>query len=190
METYFSYPVEDNPADDVAEGLMRGLIRDFRTAVADPDDYQARSNIMWTASLAENRIIKTGKTKDFQAHNMEHQLSAYTDCNHGEGLAVLHPAYYRHICKDGLRKFVRFAERVWGLDRENYESEEDFALAGVEELSSFIKEMGLPTTLRDLGFGKEEYGMLPEIAESCFISQGAFRPMTKEEILEIYKECW
>ncbi len=190
METYFSYPAEDNPADDVSEGLMRGLIRDFRAAVKDPADYQARSNIMWTASLAENRIIKTGKTKDFQAHNMEHQLSAYTDCNHGEGLAVLHPVYYKHICRDGLGKFVRFAERVWGLDRENYESEEDLALAGIEELASFIKENGLPTTLRELGFGKEEYEMLPEIAESCFISQGAFRPMTKEEILEIYKECW
>ena len=190
METYFSYPAEDNPADDVSEGLMRGLIRDFRAAVKDPADYQARSNIMWTASLAENRIIKTGKTKDFQAHNMEHQLSAYTDCNHGEGLAVLHPAYYRHICKDGLGKFVRFAERVWSLDRDNYDSDEDFALAGIEELSSFIKEMGLPTTLRELGFGKEEYNMLPEIAESCFISQGAFRPLTTEEILEIYKECW
>jgi alcohol dehydrogenase YqhD (iron-dependent ADH family) len=190
METYFSYPVEDNPADDVAEGLMRGLIRDFRVAVADPDDYQARSNIMWTASLAENRIIKTGKSKDFQAHNMEHQLSAFTDCNHGEGLAVLHPVYYRHIYKDGLGKFVRFAERVWGLGRDNYDSDEDLALAGIEELASLIKDTGLPTTLRELGFGKEEYEMLPEIAESCFISQGAFRQMTTEEILEIYKECW
>ena len=179
-----------NPADDVSEGLMRGLIRDFRTAVEDPDDYQARSNIMWTASLAENRIIKTGKTKDFQAHNMEHQLSAYTDCNHGEGLAVLHPAYYRHIYKDGLVKFVRFAERVWGLSRENYESDEAIALAGIEELASLIKEVGLPSTLRELGFGNEEREMLPEIAESCFISQGAFRPLTKEEILEIYEECW
>ena len=75
---------------------------------------------MWAASLAENRIIKTGKTKDFQAHNMEHQLSAYTDCNHGEGLAVLHPAYYRHICRDGEEKFAKFAERVWGLNPDDY----------------------------------------------------------------------
>jgi alcohol dehydrogenase YqhD (iron-dependent ADH family) len=169
---------------------MRGLIRDFRAAVKDPADYQARSNIMWAASLAENRIIKTGKTKDFQAHNMEHQLSAYTDCNHGEGLAVLHPVYYTHIYKDGLGKFVRFAERVWGKDRDDYDSDEALALAGIEELESFIKEMGLPSTLREIGFGKEEYKMLPEIAESCYISQGAFRPLTKGEILEIYEECW
>ena len=144
---------------------------------------------MWTASLAENRIIKTGKSKDFEAHNMEHQLSAYTDCNHGEGLAVLHPAYYRHIYKDGLPKFVAFAERVWGLSREDYGSDEELALAGIDALAAFIREMGLPTTLRDLGFGKEEAEMLPEIAESCFISGGAFRPLTNEEILEIYREC-
>lgn len=190
METYFSYPVEDNPADDVSEGLMRGLIRDFRAAVKDPEDMPARSNIMWTASLAENRIIKTGKSKDFQAHNMEHQLSAYTGCNHGEGLAVLHPVYYRHIYKDGLPKFVRFAERVWDLRRDDYESEEALALAGVIALQDFIREMGLPSTLRELGFGTYEKSLLPEIAESCFISQGALRPLTAGEILQIYEECF
>lgn len=190
METYFSWPVEDNSADDVSEGLMRGLVRDLRAAVADPEDMTARSNIMWTASLAENRIIKTGKSLDFQAHNMEHQLSAYTDCNHGEGLAVIHPAYYRHIYRDGLPKFVRFAERVWDLRRNDFDSDEALALAGIDALQSFIREMGLPMTLRDLGFGSEEKKILPEIADSCFISQGAFRPLTAGEILEIYEESW
>ena len=201
METYFSFPEEGNPADDISEGLMRGLIRDFRAALADPQDIQARSNIMWTASLAENRIIKTGKSKDFQAHNMEHQLSAYTNCNHGEGLAVLHPAYYRHICRDGLKKFNSFARNVWGLsekDAEEYRAnhgvdisdEEALALAGIDELGKFIHEAGLPGTLRELGFGEEERRLLPEIARSCFISGGAFRQMTSDEILEIYEECW
>ncbi|MBQ6315067.1 MAG: iron-containing alcohol dehydrogenase [Mogibacterium sp.] len=190
METYFSWPVEGNPADDISEGLMRGLIRDFRAALADPQDYQARSNIMWTASLAENRIIKTGKSKDFEAHNMEHQLSAYTNCNHGEGLAVLHPVYYRHIYKDGLGKFVSFAENVWGLRREDFGSDEELALAGIDALAELIREAGLPTTLRELGFGEAEKAMLPEIAKSCFVSGGAFRQLTQEEILEIYNECW
>lgn len=190
METYFSRPVEGNPADDTAEGLMRGLIRDFRAANADPLDLTARSNIMWCASLAENRIIKTGKSKDFQAHNMEHQLSAYTNCNHGEGLAVLHPVYYRHIYKDGLGKFVSFAENVWRLDRAEYDSDEAFALAGIEALADFIREMGLPTCLRELGFGDAEKAMLPEIADSCFISGGAFRKMDNAEVLAIYNECW
>jgi len=169
---------------------MRGLIRDMRAALKDPQDITARSNIMWTASLAENRIIKTGKTKDFQAHNMEHQLSAYTGCNHGEGLAVLHPAYYRHIYKDGLEKFVRFAENVWGLRREDYDNEQTLALAGIDALADFIREAGLPETLRELGFGDRERELLPEIAGSCFISGGSFRQMTHQEILEIYEECW
>lgn len=190
METYFSFPEEGNPADDVSEGLMRGLIRDFRKALEDPQDYQARSNIMWTASLAENRIIKTGKSKDFQAHNMEHQLSAYTNCNHGEGLAVLHPVYYRHIYKDGLAKFVSFAENVWGLDRSSYADDEAFALAGIDALAELIREAGLPANLRELGFTEADRALLPEIAESCFISGGAFRLMTADEILEIYEECW
>lgn len=201
METYFSYPLEENPADDVSEGLMRGLIRDFRAAIRNPQDIQARSNIMWAASLAENRIIKTGKSKDFQAHNMEHQLSAYTNCNHGEGLAVLHPVYYRHIYKSGLAKFVSFARNVWGIDEEAAEAfrlssggkmsdEEAFALAGIGALAEFIEEAGLPTTLRQLGFGEEERALLPEIAESCFISGGAFRQLTADEVLEIYNECW
>lgn len=190
METYFSYPLEGNPADDISEGLMKGLIRDFRAALADPQDIWARSNIMWTASLAENRIIKTGKTKDFQAHNMEHQLSAYTDCNHGEGLAVLHPVYYRHIYRDGLAKFVSFAENVWGLERKSYDSDEELALAGIDALADLIREAGLPTSLRELGFGEEEKALLPEIAGSCSISGGAFRMLDAAEILEIYEECW
>ena len=201
METYFSRPVCGNPADDVAEGLMRGLIRDFRAALEDPQDIQARSNIMWAASLAENRIIKTGKSLDFQAHNMEHQLSAYTDCNHGEGLAVLHPVYYRHIYKDGLPKFADWARNVWGItDAEALRSEgyaepgmsdeELLALAGIAALEELIQEAGLPSSLRELGFGDEEERLLPVIAESCFISGGAFRQLTADEILEIYEECW
>ncbi len=187
METYFSFPLYANPADDISEGLMRGLIRDYRAALADPEDLQARSNIMWTASLAENRIIKTGKSKDFQAHNMEHQLSAYTGCNHGEGLAVLHPAYYRHIYKEGIPKFAAWARTVWGLEGDD---EESLALAGIEALADFIREAGLPATLRELGFGEKEKEMLPEIAESCFVSGGAFRQMTAADILEIYEDCW
>ena len=188
MEGYFSFPIEDNATDDVAEGLMHGLVRDFRAAMADPQNLHVRASIMWHASLAENNVIKTGKTKDFQVHNMEHQLSAYTDCNHGEGLAVMHPTYYRHIYKDGLQKFCRFATEVWRLRAEDYDSDEALALAGIDALEAFQDEVCLPKTLRDIGI--TDQSMLKTIADSCFISQGAFRPMTHEEILEIYKECY
>lgn len=109
MEIYFSEPDEDNVSDEIAEALMKNVIRNLRAAIRNPEDYTARSNLMWDAAMAENRIIKLGKRMDFECHNMEHQLGAYTDCNHGEGLAVLHPVYYRHIYKDGITKFKRFA---------------------------------------------------------------------------------
>ena len=136
--------------------------------------------------MGENRLIKMGKQCDFQCHNMEHQLGAYTDCNHGCGLAVLHPVYYRHIYRDGLPKFVRFAQQVWGLSREG-RSDEELALAGIEALASFIREIGLPTTLKELGADRAQ---LPEIADSCGISQGSYRTMTHEEILQIFEECY
>lgn len=188
MEGYFSAPAGNWATDDMMEGLMFGLIRDFRAAVASPEDRDVRASIMWAGSLAENGFPKTGKSLDFQAHNMEHQLSAYTNCNHGEGLAVLHPTYYRHIYKDGLPKFVSFAKNVWRLNPDDYDSEEALALAGIEALDDFITEVGLPKTLREIGV--DDRGMLKEIADSCFISQGAFRALTHEEILEIYEECF
>ena len=188
MEGYFSLPLEENATDDVANGLMHGLVRDFRAAMKDPQDKVARANIMWHASLAENNIVKMGKAKDFECHNMEHQLSAYTNCNHGEGLAVLHPTYYRHIYKYGLAKFVEFAKEVWRLDPADYEDDDALALAGIQALDDFITEVGLPKTLRELGITDES--QLKEIADSCFISDGAFKVMTHEEIRQIYKECF
>lgn len=186
METYFSEPNEDNVSDDIMEALMKSVIRNLRAAVRDPHDYTARSNLMWDSTMAENRVIKMGKKCDFQCHNMEHQLGAYTDCNHGCGLAVLHPVYYRHIYQDGLPKFVRFAENVWGIAREG-RSDEELALAGIEALADFIRELGLPATLKELGADREQ---LPEIAASCGISAGSYRQLTHEEILEIFAECY
>ena len=155
METYFSEPNEDNVSDDISEALMRSVIKNLRAAIQNPEDYTARSNLMWASTMAENRIIKLGKKCDFECHQMEHQLGAYTDCNHGCGLAVLHPVYYRHIYKDGLPKFVRFAKNVWQISDEG-KTEEEIAKAGVEALADFIKEIGLPTTLRELGMTSEE----------------------------------
>ena len=187
MEIYFSEPDEENVSDDIAEALMRGVIRDLRAAVKDPEDYTARSNLMWEATMAENRIIKLGKRTDFQCHMMEHQLGAYTDCNHGAGLAVLHPVYYRHICEAGKAKFARFADRVWGIDPAD-KSESELAHAGVEALAEFIQELGLPTTLRELGMSSQDD--LKEIAASCPIVLSSYKKMTPEEILEILKECY
>lgn len=187
MEIYFSQPDEDNVSDDISEALMRSVIRNLRAAIANPEDYTVRSNLMWDATMAENRIIKLGKCTDFECHMMEHQLGAYTDCNHGEGLAVLHPVYYRHIYLDGKAKFKRFAVNVWGIPADG-KSDEALALVGVEMLADFIRELGLPTTLRELGVDAQTD--LKEIADSCAIVPGSYRKMTHEEILEIFQECY
>lgn len=154
MEIYFSRPDEDNVSDDIAEALMKSVIRNLRAAIKNPQDYTARSNLMWDATMAENRIIKMGKQTDFECHQMEHQLGAYTDCNHGEGLAVLHPVYYRHIYKEGIEKFAKFAANVWNISPEGKQAEE-LALAGVEALADFIREIGMPTSFREMGISAD-----------------------------------
>lgn len=187
MEIYFSEPDEGNVSDDIAEALMRNVIRNLRAAIINPEDYTARSNLMWDATMAENRIIKLGKRTDFGCHQMEHQLGAYTDCNHGAGLAVLHPVYYRHIYKEGLAKFKRFAENVWGISAEG-KTDEEIACAGIDALEDFILEIGLPMTLRELGVN--ENTDLKAIADSCVTVPGSYKKLTQEEILGIFKECF
>lgn len=187
METYFSAPDEDNLSDAISEALMRSMIKNIPAAMEHPRDYEARSNLMWASSLAELGLIKLGKNCDFEAHQIEHQMGAYTDCNHGMGLAVIHPAYYRRICRDGQKKFARFAVEVWGIEAAG-RSEETLALAGIDALADFIRRLGLPTTLRELGFTDPD--LLEVIAGSCAINRGGYRALTTEEILEILKECW
>lgn len=140
---------------------------------------------MWASSMAENGILKIGKITDFQAHQIEHQLGAYTDCNHGKGLAVIHPVLYRHIYKEGLDRFARFAENVWGINGKK--SSEETAAAGIEALSDFIKEVGLPTSFSQMGI--PENTDYKAIAESVNITAGCCKKLTAEEIFDILKEC-
>lgn len=186
MEIYFSPPDEHNVSDDLAEALMKNVIGNLRAAICNPEDYTARSNLMWDASMAENRIIKLGKKTDFTCHQIEYQLGAYTNCNQGAGLAVLQPIYYRHIYKRGIQKFKRFAVNVWGIPAEG-KSDEEIAGAGVEALADFIKEIGLPTTLRELGI--DDTADVKEIAGSCAIVLRSNKKMTQKEIFEIFQEC-
>lgn len=186
METYFGEPNESNVSDDISQALMKNVILNLRAAIKNPEDYTARSNLMWDAAMAENRIIKLGKKTDFECHQMEHQLGAYTNCNHGEGLAILHPVYYRHIYKYGLPKFKRFATEVWGIISDG-KTDEELALAGIDALEDFIREIGMPTKFSEIGI--DESTDFKTIAESCTIVPTAYKKMTHEEIYEIFKEC-
>lgn len=136
---------------------------------------------MWDSAMAENGILKCGRLTDFQAHQIEHQLGAYTDCNHGQGLAVIHPAYYRHIVKDAPEKFTRFAKVVFGVNS---------AEAGLDALESFIKECGLPTRMNQLTSTVEiTPEVLRQVADTCNIIKCNPRELDREEIYQILMEC-
>ena len=181
METYLGNSDEDNVSDDVALAVMRNTVVNMRRLLKNMDDCQARSNLMWDSAMAENGILKCGRLTDFQAHQIEHQLGAYTDCNHGQGLAVIHPAYYRHIVKDAPEKFTRLAKVVFGVDTSG---------AGVDALENFIKECGLPTKMGQL---KSTVEITPEVlrrvADTCNIIKCNPRELDRDEIYEILMEC-
>ena len=184
METYFGKPDENNLSDDINEAVMRSVIRNIRVLLKNPSDYNARSELAWASAMAENGVLKIGKVTDFQAHQIEHQLGAYTNCNHGAGLAVIHPVLYRHICKAGATRFARFAENVWGIEPKD--SKEETALAGVEALAAFIREIGMPISFYELGIPADTD--FRAIADSTNLTAGCCKKMTHDEIYEILME--
>lgn len=181
METYLGNSDRDNVSDDLALAVMRNTVVNMRRLLEDVYDMQARSNLMWDSAMAENGILKVGRVTDFQAHQIEHQLGAFTDCNHGQGLAVIHPAYYRHIMKDAKEKFERFAKSVFGKDT---------AEEGIQALGDFIEECGLPVKMSQL---KSKVEITPEIlrkvADTCNIIKCNPRELSRDEIYEILMEC-
>ncbi|EGR2695840.1 iron-containing alcohol dehydrogenase [Vibrio parahaemolyticus] len=185
MEQYFS-DQGANTTDYVIESLLKSSIDNLRVALKTPDDYEARSNIMWNATLALNTITGLSKTQDWQVHMIEHQVGAYTDCAHGMGLAAVSLPYYRLIYKFGLDKFVRFATQVWGVSTEG-KTKEQIALEGIDALEAFTKECGIVTSLEELGATKK---MLPKIAESTIIIGNGYKKLTNEDVLNILEECF
>ena len=185
MEQYFSGE-DDNTTDYLIEGVMDSLIHSAREALQDPHSYQARSNIMWCATLGLNTLTGLSKTQDWEVHNIEHQIGAYTDCAHGAGLAVVSPHYYRYVAPYGLDKFVRFAQKVWKVDTTGM-TKEQAAMAGIDKLAEFIQELGLPTTLRELGVTSSE--MAKEIANSTYPG-GGYKKLDTADIQEILKQAY
>ncbi len=179
METYFGRPEQITVSDEINEAVQRNTIRNIRRLVANPDDDFARSELMWTSAMGENGILKLGKVTDFQCHMIEHQLGAYTDCNHGQGLAVLHPVLYRHIYKSAEEKFRRWAQEVWLVQD---------ADEGIDFLANLIREVGLPTTFTEMGITLDD-DIIRAIAESTVITPGCCKQLTADEIVVILNEC-
>ena len=181
-EQYFSGK-DDNTSDYISEGLFRSLLTSSRIANTDMQNYEARSNIMWTATWALNTLVSRGKTTDWMVHMLGQAVGAYTDATHGMTLAAVSMAYYRHILPYGLKKFVRFAQNVWGVSPEG-KSDEQIACEGLAAMESWMKELGLVMNLTDLGVTAD---MIEGIADSTLVMQGGYKVLDRAEIVEILK---
>ncbi len=184
METYMGRPEHPNLSDEIDEAVMRNVVRNLRALIADPDDDFARGELMWASAMAENGMLKLGKQTDFQCHMIEHAVGAYTDCNHGQGLAVIHPTLYRHLLEAGKVQLARMARNVWGVEGA---TEEETAARGIDALEAFIREIGLPARWSEMGITDQR--VLRAAADTCIITPGCCRQLTRDEIFGILKEC-
>ena len=183
MEQYFSGE-DDNTSDAIAEGLMHSLIRSSRVAIRNPEDYEARSNIMWTATWALNTLIAMGKTGDWEVHMIGQAVGAVTDATHGMTLSAVSLPYYRYIMPYGLKRFVRFATNIWGVSADG-KSDEQVANEGLVALEAWMREIGVAMNLSELGVTEE---MFPKIADATFFLDGGYKSLTREEVLEILRK--
>lgn len=182
-EQYFSGE-DDNTSDYISEGLMKSVIHSSRIANKNPQDYEARSNIMWTATWALNTLVEKGKSTDWMVHMLGQAVGAVTDATHGMTLSAVSLPYYRFIMDAGLAKFVRFAENVWGIDPQGKEDRE-IALAGLDAMEQWMRELGLVMSLSEIGATED---MLEDIVNATLIMDGGYRILTKDEVREIIKQ--
>ena len=183
LEQYFSGE-DDNTSDYIMEGLLRSLIHSSKIAVENPNDYEARSNIMWIATWALNTLVAKGKSTDWMVHMIGQSVGAYTDATHGMTLAAVSLPYYKHILPYGLQKFKRYAINVWGVNP-NDKSDEETALQGLDAMENYMRSLGLVMNITELGVTED---MLDGIADGSFIMDGGYKILSHDEIVEILKE--
>ena len=182
LEQYFS-GTDDNTSDYIMEGLLRSLIHSAPIAKKNPTDYEARSNIMWTATWALNTLVAMGKDTDWEVHMLGQAVGAHTDATHGMTLAAVSMAYYRYIMPYGLAKFRRYAVNVWGVDPEG-KTDEAVAAEGLDRMEAWMKSLGLVMNLTDLGV-KED--MIDGLVKSTLVMEGGYKVLTPEEIAQIFR---
>ena len=182
-EQYFSGE-DDNTSDYISEGLMRSVINSSRAAVKNPEDYEARSNIMWTATWALNTLVAKGKTTDWEVHMLGQAVGAHTDATHGMTLAAVSLPYYRLIMPYGIKKFARFAHNVWDVATDG-KTDEQVAEEGLKALESWMREIGLVMNITDLGANAD---MIDGLVKSTLIMQGGYKVLTKSDVRKIFTE--
>ena len=182
-EQYFSGD-DDTTSDYISEGLMRSVIHSSRIAIKNPQDYEARSNIMWTATWALNTLVACGKSSDWMVHMLGQAVGGYTNATHGMTLAAVSLPYYRHILPYGLPKFKRFAENVWGVQAAG-KMDEQVAQEGLSCMEAWMKEIGVAMSIRELGADET---MLDDLADATMILDGGYKKLGRQEIIEIFRE--
>ena len=182
-EQYFSGE-DDNTSDYISEGLMRSVLHASRIANKNPQDYEARSNLMWTATWALNTLIAKGKSTDWMVHMLGQAVGAYTNATHGMTLAAVSLPYYRHILPYGLPKFKRFAIEVWKVNPEG-KADEEIAEEGLKAMEDWMKELGLAMKISELGATKD---MIDGIADATLLLEGGYKVLSRKEVVEILKE--
>lgn len=183
MEQYFS-GTDDNTSDYIMEGLMRSLVHSSLVAVREPENYEARSNIMWTATWALNTLVAKGKDTDWEVHMLGQAVGAVTDATHGMTLSAVSMPYYRHIMRYGLEKFRRFAVNVWNVSPEG-KTAEAVAEEGLAAMEAWMRSLGLVMNISDLGATE---GMLDDLVNATLVMTGGYKVLDKEEIRAIFKE--
>ncbi|HIU20832.1 MAG TPA: iron-containing alcohol dehydrogenase [Candidatus Limadaptatus stercorigallinarum] len=183
LEQYFSGD-DDNTSDYISEGLLRSLIHSAEIAVEDPRNYEARSNIMWTATWALNTLVAKGKTTDWEVHMIGQAVGAYTDATHGMTLSAVSMPYYRLIMPYAVDKFARYAVNVWGVDAAG-KSKEEVAREGLDAMEKWMRKIGLVMNISDLGVTED---MLEGIVKSTFIMQGGYKVLTEEDVMKVLRE--
>ena len=182
-EQYFSGE-DDNTSDYIAEALMKSVIHSSLIAIENPEDYEARSNIMWTATWALNTLISRGKSTDWMVHMLGQSAGGYTDATHGMTLSAVSLPYYRYIMPYGLKKFKRFATEVWGINAVG-KSDEDVAKAGLAAMEDWMKKIGVSLNISELGATED---MIDGITEGTIILEGGYKVLSKDEVREILKQ--
>ena len=182
-EQYFSGE-DDCTTDYIAEGLMKSVIHSSLIAIGNPEDYEARSNIMWTATWALNTLIECGKSTDWMVHMLGHSVGAYTGATHGMTLAAVSLPYYRHIMPFGLKRFARFATEVWQVDPAG-RTDEEIAAEGLKEMESWMKKLGVALSISELGATED---MIEGIADGTVMLDGGYKKLTRDEVVQILRE--
>ena len=184
-EQYFSGE-DDNTSDYISEGLMKSVVHSSRIANKNPQDYEARSNIMWSATWALNTLVAKAKSTDWMVHMLGQSLGACTDATHGMTLSAVSLPYYRHIMPYGLAKFVRFAKNVWDIDAMG-KTDEQIAAEGLEAMENWMKELGLVLNITELGATED---MIPDLVKGTLVMTGGYKILDADEIEQIFRESF